>query len=246
MNKLIHLGLLARTMARPMGRVVGFASEDSKGTGIVHAVSTSLHELGRDVWWIQRDGSDCPFPPSLQPHEIHRASFDWHDLLNGARWLLTGGRSILGDEEEFAAWSAALTFAELEGTLNAFILDSPSDRFNDIWGVVVPRIRQMHILLLDGEQIDEIAQLENWPVDSSKEGRIATLERIHRQTLVPHVIGRDIEQGWAADAHAYGVAEAPSGTDSTSNWLGLVMDGLIRSGHARSAAQEALDSAILS
>ena len=105
---------------------------------------------------------DCPFPPSLQPNEMHRASFDWHDLLNGARWLLTGGRSILGDEEEFAAWSAALTFAELEritSSLHSFL--TASDRFNDIWGVVVLVPRQMHILLLDGEQIDEIAQLKS-------------------------------------------------------------------------------------
>ena len=233
-------------MARPMGRILGFASEDSEETGVVHAAASRLHDLDRDVWWIQRDGTDCPYPPSVELKEIHRAAFDWHDLLNGARWLLTSGRSILGDEEEFASWSAALTFAELEGTLNAFILDSPSNRFTDVWGVVVPRIRQLHILLLDGKQIDEIAQLENWPIDSSKEGRIATLERIHRQTLVPHVIGRDIKQGWAADAHTYGVAEASSGESSTGTWLGLVMDGLIQSGHVKGAAQEALDSASIS
>ncbi|MFL2977746.1 MAG: hypothetical protein ACJZ59_01605 [Candidatus Thalassarchaeaceae archaeon] len=233
-------------MARPMGRILGFASEDSEGTGAVHAAASRLHELGRDVWWIQRDGSDCPHPPTLEPKEMHRATFDWHDLLNGARWLLTGGKSVLGDEEEFASWSAALTFAELEGTLNAFILDTPSTRFTDVWSVVVPRIRQLHILLLDGEQIDGIARLEKWPIDSSKDGRVATLERIHRQTLVPHVIGRDIKQGWAADAHTYGVAEASSGESSTGTWLGLVMDGLIQSGHVKGAAQEALDSASIS
>lgn len=246
MNKLIHVTLLAHIMARPMGRIVGFASEDSTGTGAVHAVATRLLELDRDVWWIQRDGNDCPFPPTLEPKEMHRATFDWHNLLNGARWLLTGGRSILGDEEEFSSWSAALTFAELEGTLNAFILDAPFERFTDVWSVVVPRIRQMHILLLDGKEIDEIARLENWPIDSSRKGRIATLERIHRQTLVPHVIGRDIEQGWAADAHAYGIAEAPSGEANTYTWMGSVMDGLIQAGHVKGAAQEALDSAKIS
>ncbi len=245
MNKLIQVELLGPLMARPMGRIVGFASEDSKGTGTVHAIATRLLELDRDVWWIQRDGNDAPFPPTLEPKEMHRGTFDWHYLLNGARWLLTGGRSILGDEEEFASWSAALTFAELEGTLNAFILDAPLNRFTDVWGVVVPRIRQMHILLLDGKEIDEIARLENWPIDSSKEGRIATLERIHHRTLVPHVIGRDIEQGWAADAHAYGISEAPSGDIDTSTWMGSVMDGLIRAGHVKGAAQEALDSAII-
>ena len=103
----------------------------------------------------------------------------------------------------------------------------------------------MHIVLLNGEQIDEIARLEKWPIDSSKKGRIETLERIHRQTLVPHVIGRSVEQGWAADAHTYGIAEAPSGDSEDSSWIGSVMDGLIKAGHVKDAPQEALDSATI-
>ena len=45
--------------------------------------------------------------------EIDRGIFDWRELLNGARWLITAGPTLISNDDEIASWSAALTFVHL-------------------------------------------------------------------------------------------------------------------------------------
>jgi len=234
-------------MTRPMGRIVAFAPELGGLEGPVGILARRVLELGHDVWWIHRNGTD----QSLNEIEfeidskIERGAFDWRKLLNGARWLITAGPTLISGEDEQATWSAALTFAELEGTLNALILSTQKSSFTPIWSKIVPRIRQFHIIGLTSEEIRLITAHDEWDIPQTKEHQIKSLELIQQKTLIPHLIARENQDGgWGADAHSYGVAEIENtGEEALGEWIGGFLHGLITHGHGKDATLKSLQDA---
>tara|TARA_B100001996_G_scaffold134330_1_gene102257 strand:+ start:424 stop:1140 length:717 start_codon:yes stop_codon:yes gene_type:complete len=235
-------------MARPMGRIVAFAPERGGIDGPVGKIAKKIEELGNDVWWINRNGFDQPLNKVEQDTvaKIERGAFEWRKLLSGARWLITAGPTLISGEDEQAVWSAALTFSELEGTLNALILSSDDATFIPIWTKIIPRIRQFHIIGLTSKEIRKISAHEEWAVPKNKEEYIKALERIQRKTLIPHLVAREnSEGGWSAVAHSYGISETEnSGEGGISDWLGKYIHGLIKHGHGTDAALKSLEYAI--
>ena len=170
MNKLIQFRFLGANMTRPMGRIVAFAPEPGGFEGPVGEIARKIEDLGNDVWWIHRNGTDQPIDKVGQEKidKIDRGAFDWRKLLNGARWLITSGPTLISSEDEQAVWSAALTFSELEGTLNALVLSSNDTSFIPIWTKIIPRIRQFHIIGLTSEEIRKISAHEEWSTPNNK------------------------------------------------------------------------------
>ncbi len=234
-------------MTRPMGRIVAFAPEIGGLEGPVGKIARKIEELGNDVWWINRNGSDQPLNKVKQEIDgnIDRGVFDWRKLLNGARWLITAGPTLISGEDEQAVWSAALTFSELEGTLNALIISSQETSFIPIWTKIIPRIRQFHIIGLTSREIKQISAHEEWPIPQHREKEINTLERIQQKTLIPHLVAREkSDGGWSADAHSYGISVTEnSGAEEMNNWLGKFIHGLIKHGHGADTALKSLEDA---
>lgn len=247
MNKLIQFRFLGANMTRPMGRIVAFAPEPGGFEGPVGEIARKIEDLGNDVWWIHRNGTDQPIDKVGQEKidKIDRGAFDWRKLLNGARWLITSGPTLISSEDEQAVWSAALTFSELEGTLNALVLSSNDTSFIPIWTKIIPRIRQFHIIGLTSEEIRKISAHEEWSTPNNKREYIETLERIQRKTLIPHLVARENRNGgWSADAHSYGICETEnSGEGHMGNWLGKFLHGLIKHGHTKETAVKSLEYA---
>ena len=65
-------------MTRPMGRIVAFAPERGGWEGPVGKLARKMQLLGNDVWWIHRDGVDCPINEFQNKNncEIDRGIFD--------------------------------------------------------------------------------------------------------------------------------------------------------------------------
>ncbi len=232
-------------MTRPMGRIVAFAPERNGWEGPVGKLAREMADLGNDVWWIQRDGTDCNLTEFQQEKnlEIQRGIFDWRELLNGARWLITAGPTLVSNDDEIASWSAALTFAELEGTLNAFVLSSSEQSFVEIWSKIVPRIRQFHIIGITSSEIEWISKYEEWKIPENKDDLTNTLDRIQSKTLIPHLIARERNNGgWGINSHTYGISRIEQTPNcEMGEWIGKFLNGLIQFGHGKEATQKALE-----
>ena len=234
-------------MTRPMGRIVAFAPERGGWEGPVGKLARKMQLLGNDVWWIHRDGTDKPVTEfhNDDESEIHRGAFEWRKLLNGARWLISAGPTLTSDYDELASWSAALTFAELEGTLNALILSSSEENFTNIWSKIVPRIRQFHIVAITQQEIERISKHEEWNIPQNMEQLIDILNRIQNKTLIPHLIAREAKNsGWGINSHTYGISKIDeTGECDIGEWIGGFLHGLIQFGHGENATQKALEEA---
>jgi len=180
---------------------------------------------------VEYDRADSAFAT------LDRGAFDWHAILDGARWLVTSGITPLLGDAPRAAWSAALTFAEMEGVLNAFDMNHrPAlGPLVALWGDMVARMRQFHVVVTSPETLDGIAAIEGWPSPSGDEDRIDVMQRIREKTLLPHLcccfkspapVSTEVEENsprargttepgeverhgaqtrWSAVAHAFGV-----------------------------------------
>ncbi|MEC8721338.1 MAG: hypothetical protein VXX50_02785 [Candidatus Thermoplasmatota archaeon] len=227
-----------------MGRIVAFAPETNGWDGPVGQLARKMGQLGNDVWWIHRDGNDFPINEFQNKNncEIDRGIFDWRGLLNGARWLITAGPTLISSDDEIASWSAALTFAELEGTLNALILSSSEETFTEIWSKIVPRIRQFHIIGLISSEIEWISEYEQWDIPQTKQELIDTLNRVQNKTLIPHLLARETKNaGWGVNSHTYGLSQTDTTKDlEMGEWIGSFLNGLIKFGHGEEATERAL------
>ena len=146
--------------------------------------------------------------------QLDPADFDWRTVLTGARWLVMSGITPLLGEGPRSAWGAALTFAELDGTLVAMDLNHrPAlGSLQDLWDIVRPRMRMFHVLVLSPESLSGIAEMEGMGRPSSYEENIEALAEIRRRFLIPHLcctFKRPETDGkqkrWSVVAHAFGM-----------------------------------------
>jgi len=157
---------------------------------------------------VEYDRSDSAFA-HLDPSD-----FDWRGILTGARWLVMSGITPLLGDGSRSAWGAALTFAELDGTLIAMDLNHrPAlGTIEELWGIVRPRMRMFHVLVLSPESLASIAEIEGMERPTCYEENIEALAELRRRFLIPHLCctfkrpetdGR--QKRWSVIAHAFGM-----------------------------------------
>jgi sugar/nucleoside kinase (ribokinase family) len=151
-------------------------------------ISTGSNSIGRyDVNPIEKSvryhRADSAFA------NLDRGSYDWHRYLDGARWLVTSGITPLLGHAPKSAWSAALTFAEMEGVLNVFDMNHRPElgTLEQLWGEMISRMRQFHVVVTSPETLDGIARIEGWPEPENNQNRIEIMEKIRDLTLLPHL-----------------------------------------------------------
>jgi sugar/nucleoside kinase (ribokinase family) len=206
-----------------------------------HPVGT--YEVDFEAGTVSYNRSHSAFA-NLDPEK-----FDWRGLLTGARWLVTSGiNPMLGDGPR-AAWAAALTFAELDGTLIALDLNHrPAlGPIESLWEMIRPRLRMLHVLVLSPTSLCEIAVLEGIEKPTTYEESIQALTELRRRFLIPHLCccfkrpeGENRQKRWSVVAHSFGVdsteteavihspIEHLGGGDA---WLAGFIDALMEHGH---------------
>ncbi len=180
---------------------------------------------------------------------LNSQDFDWRGILTGARWLVTSGITPLLGEGPRSAWGGALTFAELDGTLIALDLNHrPAlGTIEELWGIIRPRMRMFHVLVLSPDSLAKIAEIEGIPRPENYEENIESLSELRRRFLIPHLCctfkrpetdGR--QKRWSVVAHAFGMdstvddavihspVENLGGGDA---WLAGFIDALSEHGH---------------
>ena len=208
--------------------------EPARSAGVNLELVESAHPLGTyrvipETATVEYDRSESAFA-HLEPGAI-----DWRARLSGARWLVVSGITPLLGEGPLANWSAALTFAELEGTLVALDLNHRPQlgKFEELWAKVEPRLRQMHMLVLSPSALETMA--------GEASGR--AVEELRKRWNLPYVactwkqdLGDGRQSRWSVMAHPLGVAstetrpvthnlvESLGGGDA---WLAGAVDGLI-------------------
>ena len=208
--------------------------EPARSAGVNLELVESAHPLGTyrvipETATVEYDRSESAFA-HLEPGAI-----DWRARLSGARWLVVSGITPLLGEGPLANWSAALTFAELEGTLVALDLNHRPQlgTFEELWAKVEPRLRQMHMLVLSPSALETMA--------GEASGR--AVEGLRKRWNLPYVactwkqdLGDGRQSRWSVMAHPLGVAstearpvthnpvESLGGGDA---WLAGAVDGLI-------------------
>jgi 2-dehydro-3-deoxygluconokinase len=221
-------------------------------------VRTSSRTIGTyrvdtDSKTVEYDRDDSAFA-HLEPTDLH-----WRELLTGARWLVLSGITPLLGEKPLAAWSQALTFAELDGTRVALDLNHrPAlGSLQDLWAIISPRIRMFHVLVLSPDSLAGIAVLEGLPEPETYADSIETLTELRRRWLIPHLCccfkrpegenenGVPLQRRWSIVSHAFGtdsteqeaivhrLVEALGGGDA---WLAGFLDGLMEHGHGPASA----------
>ncbi|MBT4794299.1 MAG: hypothetical protein HON69_03950, partial [Euryarchaeota archaeon] len=107
---------------------------------------------------------------------------DWRKMTNGIHWLVNSTETILSGISPKSALGAGMTFGELEGARMVMVVDVPDDPEDmvKVWGFVINRIRQIHVLFLTSEALFAISKLEGVEVAD-------LLKEIRNRGLVPHV-----------------------------------------------------------
>jgi len=191
---------------------------------------------------VHYDRSDSAFA-NLKPGAI-----DWRARLDGARWLVVSGITPLLGEGPLANWSAALTFAELDGTLVALDLNHrPAlGSFEEIWKEIEPRLRQVHLLIISPENLltltgadteqalSELRSKWNLPYLACTWKKTVSESIEPTETQLNQPTNKQIR--WSAVAHSLGIASTINrGTTHLpieplgggDGWLAGFIDGLL-------------------
>lgn len=123
-------------------------------SGVKLTIITSENPVGeyrvvKEEKTVQYNRADSAFS------HLKSGDIEWRQEINGARWLVTSGITPLLGEGPKANWAAAMTFAELDGTLVALDLNHRQalGTFEELWSEVEPRLRQVHLLVLSPENL---------------------------------------------------------------------------------------------
>jgi 2-dehydro-3-deoxygluconokinase len=166
--------------------------------------------------------------------KLQAGDINWRQQLANSRWLVISGITPLLSAGARANWAAAMTFAELDGTLIALDLNHrPAlGTFSELWSHVEPRLRQVNLLVVSPKTLSFImggCDLEN-------------LVEMRRKWNIPYLactLKSQTPEGqvrWSAVAHSHGVettletsvkhqpVEPLGGGDA---WLAGFIDGLL-------------------
>ena len=215
-------------MARTTVRMVCLGRQDRSDCAS-SIVEDSL-EIGADAQFIM-DRSKI--------HEFDQGLIDWRGILESKHWLVVSSSCTLDGEAMKWAWGSSLTFAELEGCKTAMVVDIPEDpsRMEEVWGSVIERIRQIHLLFIGPSAKSSIAKLEGIEED-------LLIGEIRSRGLVPIVCSFDSDKGVASVSHSLGqeVVEFGEGV-KLERWLAEFLCGLPQTGSGASGIASAAESA---
>ena len=151
--------------------------------------------------------------------------------MGNKHWLILSSDGPLFGDSMKSAWGSSLTFAELEGCKSAMIVGVPRevDRLEEAWGSVIDRIRQVNLLFISNEALEEVSRIEEIPPN-------LLLEVIRDRGAVPIVCTFDPIEGVAQVSHSMGrdVVEV-EGDMGTERWLAGFLCALPASGYGASA-----------
>ena len=179
-----------------------------------------------------RVGADVDFIIESDHHdEFDQGLIDWRTILGNKHWLvISSDGPLLGDSMK-SAWGSSLTFAELEGCKSAMIVGVPSDadRLEEAWGSVIDRIRQVSLLFISNEALEEVSKIEEITPN-------LLLDEIRDRGAVPIVCTFDPVEGVAEVSHSMGRDVVKVGRDiGTERWLAGFLCALPTSGYGASA-----------
>ena len=179
-----------------------------------------------------RVGADVDFIIESDHHDgFDQGLIDWRTILGNKHWLvISSDGPLLGDSMK-SAWGSSLTFAELEGCKSAMIVGVPSDadRLEEAWGSVIDRIRQVSLLFISNEALEEVSKIEEIPPN-------LLLGEIRDRGAVPIVCTFDPIEGVAEVSHSMGRDVVKVGRDiGTERWLAGFLCALPTSGYGASA-----------
>ncbi len=185
-------------------RIVGLGNYDRSDQA--SAVIKASRKMGARADFIINEGEGKHFDQGL---------IDWKRTLNSIHWLILSSSGSLREGSMKSAWGSSMTFAELEGCKTVMIVESPSDSggLEEAWGNVIERIRQIQILYLDQDVIEDLAKIEGRRVEGF-------IEEVRKRSLVPIVCTINQENGLATLSHSLGeeTVEIDSGI-RTEHWL---------------------------
>ena len=130
---------------------------------------------------------------------FNHGSIDWRKMTNGIHWLVNSTENILSGVSPKSALGAGMTFGELEGARMVMVVDMPdnSKDMSKVWGFVINRIRQIHVLFITSEALSVISKLEE--VEAGD-----LLKEIRNRGLVPHVCSYIAHERRALVEHSLG------------------------------------------
>ena len=157
--------------------IVNFRHPNSLDAGSL--VTNSALEIGAQVDIITSNKDEIF-------SDFNYGIINWRKILQNKHWLLISSTTVLEGNSPSSAWGASMIFGELEGTKTVMVVDLPEDysKIPEMWGQIINRIRQIHILLFTNEALDSISKLENTTNPS-------LLEKIKSKGLVPIVCTYD-------------------------------------------------------
>ena len=165
---------------------------------------------------------------------LKSGDIEWRQEINGARWLVTSGITPLLGEGPKSNWAAAMTFAELDGTLVALDLNHRQalGTFEELWSEVEPRLRQVHLLVLSPENLLTLTG------QSSPEMLVA----LRAKWNLPYIACTwkedvdGVQNRWSAVSHSRGISTTQENSVTQSPveplgggdaWLAGFIDGLL-------------------
>ena len=199
------------------------------GGDVASSVTEEAIRIGAEVDFIIE---------SDQYDEFDQGLIDWRAVLSSKHWLVLSSDGPLVGDSMKSAWGSSLTFAELEGCKSAMIVGVPSEagRLEEAWGYVIDRIRQINLLFISNEALEEVSKIEETPPK-------LLLEEIRDRGAVPIVCTYDPIEGVAEVSHSMGrdVVEVEGGI-GTKRWLAGFLCALPTSGIGASAVAIAAKS----
>ena len=164
--------------------------------------------------------------PGENFESFNHGAIDWKEKMAMAHWVVNSASMVTAGPSPAMAWSASMTFAELEGCRNVMIVDMPSDpeSISMVWGQVIEKVRQIHVLFFTSASLDAISKLEG--LDGPD-----FLSRVREKTMIPLVCGYSESDSCAKVAHALDNIQAQSSGESEGlRWLAGFLKSLPLSG----------------
>lgn len=157
---------------------------------------------------------------------FNHGAIDWKEKMAMAHWVVNSASMITAGPSPAGAWSASMTFAELEGCRNVMIVDMPSDPklISMVWGKVIEKVRQIHVLFFTSDSLQAISELEGFEGPDF-------LSWVREKTMIPLVCGYSERESRAKVAHALDTIETQfSGESEGLRWLAGFLKALPLSG----------------
>tara|TARA_B100000459_G_scaffold109536_1_gene63801 strand:+ start:142 stop:867 length:726 start_codon:yes stop_codon:yes gene_type:complete len=170
--------------------VVNFRHPNSSDAGSL--VTNSALEIGAQVDIITSKQGEIF-------SDFNYGIIDWRKTLQNKHWLLISSTTVLDGNSPSNAWGASMIFGELEGTKTVMVVDLPEDysKIPEMWGQIINRIRQIHILFFTKKALDSISKLENTT-------NPLLLKKIKSKGLVPIVCTYDENESISHIIHPSG------------------------------------------